>query len=66
MSDLRPGAKFEHAHYIQFDAEALAYRPDVCEVTRITRDQVYYRTETGMKVRRDREGFLADSVKRWL
>ena len=63
---LRRGAKFEHAHYIQGSPKAGTARPDICEVTVVTRDRVYYRTETGMKMYRDREGFLADSVKRWL
>jgi len=60
--DVRPGQRFEHARYIQGSPKAGTARPDICTVTRVTSDTVYYKTETGMKVKTERARF-ADSVK---
>jgi hypothetical protein len=65
MTHLKAGARFEHARYIQGSPKAGTARPDICTVTRVATGTVYYRTETGMKMKQDIERF-ADSVKRWL
>lgn len=61
----KAGQRFEHAHYIQGSPKAGTARPDICTVTRVAAGTVYYRTETGMKMKQDIERFAA-SVKQWL
>jgi hypothetical protein len=61
----KPGARFEHARYIQGSPQAGTARPDVCTVTRVARGVVYYRTETGLLTKTPLDRFPA-SVRRWL
>lgn len=61
----KPGMRFEHAHFIQGSPKAGTARPDVCTVTRVTKHTVFYWSETGMKLRADRNVF-PEYVKRWI
>jgi hypothetical protein len=65
LRPVKAGQRFEHARYIQGSPKAGTAHPDVCTVTRVAQGTVYYRTETGMKMKQDESRFAA-SVKRWL
>jgi hypothetical protein len=48
---MKAGDTFAHPRYIQGSPKAGTARPDICTVTRIARGTVYYKTETGMRMK---------------
>lgn len=61
---MKAGQRFEHRRYVV--GNGAAQRPDTCVITRVNAHTVYYRTELGMRVRTDCEGFEARCVLRWV
>jgi hypothetical protein len=53
------GSTFEHARLITGSPKAGTARPDVCRVTKITKTTVYYRNESGVSLRSNRDAFSA-------
>lgn len=63
---VKVGARFEHTRYVQSTPHnPTGVRPDVCTVTSIQNDHVYYLTETGARCKTPRNAFPS-VVGRWL
>ena len=66
VGQIKRGRTFLHRRQVTRSSTAATPVPELCVITRVAKDRVYYRNSTGFLSVTSLETFEADTVKEWL